>query len=72
MAMTSRTISGGLRLLFKSQVLPASSKRCFSTTFRHPQQHPISPENDRTTHFGFQTVLEAQKESKGWSAFGML
>ena len=72
MAMASKRISGGLRLLFEPHVLPASSKRCFSTTFRHPQQHPIGPENDRTTHFGFQTVLEAQKESKGWSAFRIL
>jgi hypothetical protein len=72
MAMTSKTISGGLRLLIKPRILPAPSKRRFSAASRHPQQHPIGPDNDRTTHFGFQTVLEAQKEARGWSAFGML
>ena len=39
--------------------------RCFSCTIRHLQKAENKFEDGRTTHFGFKTISEAQKEQKG-------
>jgi hypothetical protein len=39
--------------------------RCFSCSIRQAQKAEDRIENGRTTHFGFETISEAQKEQKG-------
>ncbi|KAI9874255.1 MAG: 2-hexaprenyl-6-methoxy-1,4-benzoquinone methyltransferase [Pleopsidium flavum] len=41
--------------------------RCFSCSLRHAQEQ--AKQNDRTTHFGFETVPESAKESKVGAVF---
>ena len=43
------------------------SRRYFTSSVRGAQQQAGGPHNGRTTHFGFETVPESDKESKGWS-----
>jgi 2-methoxy-6-polyprenyl-1,4-benzoquinol methylase len=39
--------------------------RCFACSIRQAQKPEDRFENGRTTHFGFETISEAQKEQKG-------
>ncbi|KAJ9212816.1 hypothetical protein DTO166G4_5628 [Paecilomyces variotii] len=56
-----RSIQQGAR---RSSVAPRSSFRCFSCSVRARQeQTPKTDANGRMTHFGFETVPEAQKET---------
>jgi uncharacterized protein YlaI len=43
--------------------------RCFSCSIRQAQKAEDRFQNGRTTHFGFETISEAQKEQKGELAF---
>ncbi|KAJ9235765.1 hypothetical protein DTO169E5_5928 [Paecilomyces variotii] len=56
-----RSIQQGAK---RSSVAPRSSFRCFSCSVRARQeQTPKTDANGRMTHFGFETVPEAQKET---------
>ena len=39
------------------------TRRLFATSIRRPQQ--VEGQDGRTTHFGFETISEAQKEARG-------
>lgn len=51
------------RLLQSGRPSLSFGSRCFSSTLLRAQQLP--GEDARTTHFGFETVAEAQKEARG-------
>jgi hypothetical protein len=63
--MTPRT---SLRPILRSARLQFSQsqpQRCFTSSIRKADS-PLQPSNhERTTHFGFETVAEAEKEAKG-------
>jgi 2-methoxy-6-polyprenyl-1,4-benzoquinol methylase len=46
-----------------------TSCRAFTQSAQHLQQAIENPQDERTTHFGFQTVAEAQKEAKVGAVF---
>lgn len=46
------------------QFKPTQAPRCFSSTIRSRAVEP-NPSEPRTTHFGFETVAEADKEARG-------
>jgi hypothetical protein len=49
----------------KGQFQPTQIHRCFSISARLSES-PTQPSNhERTTHFGFETVAEAEKEARG-------
>jgi hypothetical protein len=49
----------------KGQFQPAQIHRCFSISTRLSEA-PTQPSNhERTTHFGFENVAEAEKEARG-------
>ena len=60
------------RQTLRQRFLERHPYRCFSCSFRlaqeqtqsAAQQQSSSAQNDRTTHFGFETVLESAKEAK--------
>lgn len=63
--MSSRTVWRSLQLQARRRfIVPETPYRCFSCT-RRAQESPKSNQDDRMTHFGFQNVPEAQKESLG-------
>jgi 2-methoxy-6-polyprenyl-1,4-benzoquinol methylase len=59
--MAAKRLLRSTRISIQSPI----STRPVSTSGRFLQQQASTSENERTTHFGFQTVAEAQKESKG-------
>lgn len=60
--MASESLLRSLREASKVRIRPIHQYRCFSYATRQAQQS--TSENERTTHFGFETVPESQKESK--------
>ncbi|KAI9886102.1 MAG: hypothetical protein M1823_002120 [Watsoniomyces obsoletus] len=60
------------KLRLQKRGWPASSLRCFSCASRPAQQSDHSPSqrpSEPTTHFGYQTVAESQKEAKVGAVF---
>jgi hypothetical protein len=43
-----------------------SAYRCLSCSLRQSQKASDRTEDGGTTHFGFETISESQKEEKGW------
>lgn len=43
----------------------AKPQRCFSTTIQRTESRSQSTSQERTTHFGFETVPESEKEARG-------
>ncbi|KAH8791940.1 ubiE/COQ5 methyltransferase family-domain-containing protein [Hyaloscypha finlandica] len=62
--MASRSVFRSLLRASKLPSLPTRAPRCFSNSTRLAES-PAQPSNhERTTHFGFETVPEAEKESR--------
>ena len=62
--MTSRSIWRPSQLVAR-QILRQAKCRTITSSARSLQQAPDSQQNGRTTHFGFETVPEAEKEARG-------
>lgn len=62
--MLSRRCLAGAHSLQRS-VLCQANARAFSKSALSSQGVNGSQQNDRTTHFGFETVSEAEKEGRG-------
>lgn len=69
LAMASKSVWRSLHYSAKRRTaVPPTPYRCFSCSLRARQAETGKPEeNTRMTHFGFETIPESQKESKGWS-----
>jgi 2-methoxy-6-polyprenyl-1,4-benzoquinol methylase len=63
--MASKSYIRPLLRATKRQLQTAPTSRCFSTSIRSRAEVPQSTNHEKTTHFGFETVAEAEKEARG-------
>ena len=63
--MASRYTLRPLMRSARCQLQPFHSQRCFSSSIRRYEPTSESTNHERTTHFGFETVPESEKEARG-------
>jgi 2-methoxy-6-polyprenyl-1,4-benzoquinol methylase len=63
--MVSRLALRPLVRSVKLQFPRSQAQRCFSSTIRKADSPVKSTNHEKTTHFGFETVPEAEKEARG-------
>jgi len=64
-SMASRSCIRLLIRATKPRFQSAPIRRTFSDTIRHAESPSQTTNHERTTHFGFETVAEAEKEARG-------